>query len=262
MQRQESESGFYHLFARGVGRMLLFEDDIDRRRFLAMLFRYGAQSPEVHAWCLMPNHYHLLVRGGLEEISMLMARTNTRYAMHFNERHGHVGHVFQGRYGCQPIGSERQLLATIRYIHRNPPEGGICTSCDYPWSSYSMYLRLIRGSESSALPEHVSPERAMVLERLPNTEAFVAFHADKDDQDGFGFLDDGSPPLRSKTHPMPDEAAIRVAAGILGDEWRLTLPQLSQEQRDAALRQLRTAGLSIRQIERLTGIGRRIVASV
>lgn len=261
MHRTQSQTGFYHIFARGVGRMLLFEDDIDRRRFLALLFRYSAESPKVHAWCLMPNHFHLLVRGNLEEIACFMARLNTQYATHFNKRHDHVGHVFQGRYGSQPIGTERQLLATIRYIHRNPPAGGLCTSCDYPWSSYPMYLELVRQRNGAPYEVCADESRAVILDCLPNPEAFEALHAGEDDAGDFAFLDDGAPPLRSKTHPMTDETALRIAGDTLGAEWGAALPLLPREQRNAAIRRLRDAGLSIRQIERLTGIGRNIVAA-
>lgn len=260
MQRKFSESGFYHIFARGVGRMLLFEDGDDYRFFSSMLSRYGAQAPEVHAWCLMPNHYHLLVRGGMEEIAQFMARLNTQYAAHFNERHGHVGHVFQGRYGSQPIGSERQLLATIRYIHRNPLGGGLSSTCEYPWSSFPMYLRMLRQREETGSAKLLPMERATVLDLLPNLEAFETFHAMEAD-DEFDFLDDGAPQPRSRTHPMRDEQALRIAESMFGGGWRLTLPLLPQERRNQAIRQLRAAGLSIRQIERLTGIGRNIIAA-
>ena len=98
-RRRQCESQIYHVMARGVGRMLLFEDDADRSRYLSFLDEaLSRHDLDVLAWCLMDNHIHLLVRGQLERVAKVMQLAGRSYALYFNRRHDHVGHLFQGRY--------------------------------------------------------------------------------------------------------------------------------------------------------------------
>ena len=248
MMRQQSESGMYHIFSRGVGRHTLFEDEEDYQFFRTILRRYSANSVEIHGWCLMPNHYHLLLHSSLSDLARFTARLNTIYATYYNNRHGHVGHVFQGRYGCEPISSEHQLLIAIRYIHRNPIEAGLSTTCDYPWSSYQEYLQ---GSGIT--------ETTLIGSYFPDSTALASFHESSSTED-YRFIDDVAPSLRSRTRPMTDELAVTIEENALGPGWRDAIISLVGEEKTAALRTLKAKGLSIRQIERLTGIGRDIVA--
>lgn len=131
-----------------------------------------------------------------------------------------------------------------------------------------MYLDMLRrGDDATASHDAreapaagASGSWSVVLGRLPDTEAFEAFHAKEEGLDGFDFLDDREAPARTRTRPMGDARALLIGEERFGRDWRIVLPLLPQEQRNQAIRQLRTAGLSIRQIERLTGIGRGIVA--
>jgi len=89
------------------------------------------------AYCLMPNHYHLLVDAPQNSLSAAMKALNHRYALRFNIRYGRDAHLFKNRFGAVAQESEEQLLWTIRYIVRNPIESGLCARPEeWVWSSY------------------------------------------------------------------------------------------------------------------------------
>lgn len=116
----------------------MFTDDNDRERFLRLLEvtaeRYGWQ---IHAYCLMTNHFHLLVTTPQPNVSAGMQYLNGRYCQWFNRRHGFEGHVVDRRFWSALIESERQLLSVARYIVLNPVRAGICrVASAWRWSSY------------------------------------------------------------------------------------------------------------------------------
>ena len=114
-QRAQSSTGFYHVFHRGVNQFDIFEDDEDRQYYRDHLHKYARDlGVEVHAWCLMSNHYHLLVRADLEQLAMAMRRLDSSYALYFNKRHNRVGHLFQGRFKSEPIGEDEYYLTVLR----------------------------------------------------------------------------------------------------------------------------------------------------
>ncbi len=249
---QQSEADIYHIFVRGMGRQLLFEDDVDRGRFLAALERaLEKNAVELYAWVLMGNHVHLLAHAPCKQISALMKSVEVSYARFFNQRHERVGSLFQGRFGSQAIHDEAQLLAAVRYIHANPCEAGIAQGYAYRWSSYGEYT----SSESDVLRWRLC-NTEFVLAMLHGRVGFDALH-ERDAEEG-AFIDEDGP--RGRTVPMPDSVALAVAEEELGAEWRTMLCELSREERNAQISQLREAGLSIRQIERLTGLGRGIIS--
>lgn len=241
--RKQSESGIYHVVSRGVGRCVIFEDDTDRVRFLEKLVKVFAEHDiELHAWCLMSNHFHLLVRSDLDRLAMAMKHLNSTYALYFNKRYGRVGHLFQGRFKSEPVGEDRYYLTVLRYIHQNPQKAGICSADEYRWSSYREYV-----GESG--PSSTDLGLAM----LGGPDAFREFHAVCDD--AAVCLDIGG-----GRKVIDDDDAMRVAKAALPGLQVENVASLSKGDRDEALRTLRRARLSIRQIERLTGISRNIVA--
>ena len=246
--RKRSEGDIYHVYARGIGRHLLFEDDKDRTFFLDALKRgLSCSNGKLLAWALMGNHFHLLVNMPFDVLSPFMQNLEATYAVHFNKRHDHDGHVFKGRFGSQPITSDEQLMACVRYIHRNPVEGGLCKTCNYKWSSYRGYLKGAAVTDT-----------AFALDVFDGIESFISFHRSWDDKK-YTFIDIDNEPGPQAKIPT-DERAIEVGAALLGAEWRETLVGLPKPERDVSLRKLKEAGLTVRQIERLTGIGRNIIA--
>ncbi|KAB7706641.1 transposase [Bacillus aerolatus] len=132
----------YHITCRGNRRAALFYDDADRRKYLQLLEETRFYFPfHLHAYCLMTNHIHLQVETIDHSTKDIMKMLNSRYAIYFNKRHELVGHVFQGRYGCQQINSIYYFLKVSKYIHLNPLEADIVIQAqDYPWSSYGAFI--------------------------------------------------------------------------------------------------------------------------
>ena len=233
--RHLSKSGYYHVTARGGGRQALFEDDDDRRAFLETLDRqFEKHEVLLLAWCLMDNHVHLLIEDVAGNLSKAMHGLITCHAQRYNRRTGHVGHVFQDRFGSEAIEDDAYLLEVVRYIHDNPERAGICSRDEYPWSSYREYL---------GQPGYAST--ALVLGMLGGTEGFVEFSEGR-----------GSPFRHMRRRRIPDERASDVARQALEGVEPGSIKALPREERDKMMRVLRAAGLSVRQIERLTGVGR------
>ncbi|MBQ2681850.1 MAG: transposase [Eggerthellaceae bacterium] len=121
--RPRSESDIYHVFTRGTGRQIIYEYDDDRRTFLSMLASSAVKTDaKLFAYCLMGNRYHLVVKCDFDALPTLCFELNRSYATYFNGIHGRTGHLFQGRHSRQPINDDSYLLASVRYIHRNPVE--------------------------------------------------------------------------------------------------------------------------------------------
>ena len=139
--RLEFEGAWYHVMNRGAGRRDIFADDSHRERFLellgALLERFGV---ETHAYCLMDNHYHLLLHTPEANLSRAMRHLDGVYTQHFNRSTATDGPLFRGRYRSIVVDADQYLLEVSRYIHRNPLDAGIVDNLsDYPWSSYRAY---------------------------------------------------------------------------------------------------------------------------
>lgn len=136
--RIEFPGAYYHLTARGNAREDIYHDDTDRGMFLQLLGevceRFGWR---VYAWCLMSNHYHLVVQTPGANLSRGMRHLNGVYTQRFNRRHRRVGHVYQGRYKAIIIDQDDYLLEAIRYVLLNPVRAGMVKTAGlYSCSSY------------------------------------------------------------------------------------------------------------------------------
>jgi putative transposase len=124
--------------SRGNGKMRIFLDDTDYRRFLYLLAEVLAEF-SIRCWnyCLMPNHYHLTIQPALPNLSQAIGRLNGGYGLWWNHRHGQVGHVFQGRFKDQVVDREEYLVTLSRYVVMNPVRAGLVQRPqDWRWSSY------------------------------------------------------------------------------------------------------------------------------
>jgi putative transposase len=143
--RREVAGGLAHVTARTVRRFPLF---VDERDALAMLWLLDYVTRDVADWqilayCLMPNHLHLVVDAEVEQLSLAMQRVNGRYAQRFNRVHGFRGHLFQGRFHSEPIRTEAHLPGSIRYVLLNPVRAGLCERPEqWRWSSYRASIGL------------------------------------------------------------------------------------------------------------------------
>lgn len=245
VQRKQSEACIYHVTARGTGKQLIFEDDFDRREFLSLLEKAMSDAcVDLYAWCLMGNHVHLLLHAPIASVSESMRTLLGSYARFFNRRHERTGHLFQERFRSEAIEDDEYLLTVLRYIHRNPDEAGLARFDSYRWSSYKEYLGRSRYCSTSFIASLFDgPEDYRALHEMVNEDALLP-------------IDKGE----SGTRQLSDDELIKYARRLLGDIKLASIKSLERDRRNSLLRVLRNGGLSVRQIERLTGISKSVVA--
>jgi len=137
--------GVFHISSRGNRRQEIFTDDRDRLRFLELLDNtVSRQAWSCHAYCLMPNHFHLMIQTSAGDISTGMHGLNGAYAQWFNRRHGFDGHLFQSRFHSVLLQTNWHLLELSRYIVLNPVRARLCRDpADWRWSSYRALMALV-----------------------------------------------------------------------------------------------------------------------
>ena len=140
--RIEFEGAWYHVMNRGAGRRTVFTSDDQRQYFLAILAEASDRfNAEWHAYCLMNNHYHLLVRTPEGNLPRIMRHINGLYTQYYNRTEGRDGPLFRGRYKAILVEAPAYWTQLSRYIHRNPLEAGLVKRLDrYRWSSYPAYI--------------------------------------------------------------------------------------------------------------------------
>lgn len=161
-------NAYYHVYNRGVAQQNIFLDEQDYKIFLYYLKLYLSApslqgqtlqvSPSkliknfseelyLHAYCLMPNHFHLfLFQKEADSMSRFLKYLITKFSMYFNRKYKRVGHLFQGRYKAVLVTNENQFVYLSKYIHRNPidcqPKGALLEN--YKYSSYQNYLGMFK----------------------------------------------------------------------------------------------------------------------
>jgi len=165
--RVEVPYGYYHVATRGNNRRSIFDDVRDRELFLLILNRVARKYGWLfYAYCLMGNHYHLVMQISKSGISRGMCELNTAYAATYNVRHGRMNHLFGRRFWSELITTDAYLLEACRYVLQNPVRAGICARCDdWEWSSYRATIGLVRPIPYLAVDSvlaHFSPGAADV----------------------------------------------------------------------------------------------------
>jgi len=128
----------YHVMSRANARQEIFLGADDYARFLVRLTVTAARfSVRCHAYCLMPNHYHLVLEPDVLPLSRMMQQLNSSYSQWFNRRHARVGHVLQGRFKALLLDDESYLRRVVRYLALNPVRSNLAEDpAHWPWSSY------------------------------------------------------------------------------------------------------------------------------
>ncbi len=194
--RSFTEDSYYHIFNRGVEKRDIFLEDKDYRFLQTYLFIYLhplkkvlekhpdlplrlynknlSEEVKLIGYCLMPNHFHLLLRQKTRDgISKLMKQVTNAYTLYFNQKYNRVGGLMQGRFKAVPITDDNLLIHILRYIHLNPTSSNLTQEFGtYQWSSYPDFL----GKETD-LP----CSKDEVLSYFSSLENFERFHKDQED---------------------------------------------------------------------------------
>ena len=169
----------HHVYARGVRRLPVFRDDLDRLKYLEMLARVvERQRWRLLAYCLLGNHMHLLIETPEPNLGDGMRRLHGGYGRWFNDRHAFTGHVFEKRYGSDLVRDDDHLFALVRYIANNPVKAGLCADAsEWPWGSYASTV-------DGTAPPWIAKQRLLELvggwsrEPVRGLELLVSAHLD------------------------------------------------------------------------------------
>ena len=242
--RKRSSSGYYHIMIRGVNRELIFIDDMDRGKFIALIKQYVDETKtDIIVYCLMSNHVHMLVKAP-EGMSSFMRKLASAYVYYFNHKYDRIGHLFQDRYKSEPIETDSYLLTAARYILKNPEKAGICEGQEYKWSSWRDLYYLAEYDKTGFTKPQV------LFDIAGGPREFMNFLME-DSDDVCLDIDSGK--------RISDEKAKEAIIQITGLDDPKKLSDLYSEQVRGLLIRMKESGLSVRQISRITGVDRNIV---
>lgn len=248
--RKKSDTSVYHAMLRGINQQRIFEEDEDCTMFLKVLGECKKVSGfELFAYCLMGNHVHLLIKVQNEDLNTIFKRIGARYVYWFNWKYRRSGHLFQDRFKSEPVINDKQLLTVLRYIHRNPIKANLCgTVGAYRWSSYNEYIGKTGVADTGVA------DTGFVLS-MTGKEEFVRYNNDgKDDNFDNSVLEDSV-----KYYRHSDIEAKKMMQEICNCDTVSGFQELDQQKKLYGIAMLRTCGLSIRQISRLTGVSKSII---
>ena len=241
---------------RGIDRRDIFADDQDRGKFLKILRavtapedRDGNPLPpycNIHAYCLMDNHVHLLIAEGAEDIGTVMKRIGVSYVSYFNKRHERLGPLFHDRFRSEPVGSEDYFITLLRYIHQNPVEAEMVAAPDqYRWSSWHEY--------TASPPARAICSRTLPFAALPwNQLCEMVINVSGGDIEPHSRIEQGR---------MTDSDARRALEQLCGGDLA-TLQTMPKEDRKLIIRRAIAGGINMRQLARITGINYRSIYRV
>ena len=173
--RVDNAGKWHHVVNRGAAGQPIFMDDQDRRTFLSEIEYAASKSAQiVHCYCLMGNHFHILVESQDGQLSLFPKLLSGRYTRIFNTRHRRDGALFRGRALTVGIADNDHLLRATRYIHVNPVVAGLCqTATEWPWSSAAAYF-----GDAQEQPWLTTKTIREMVQRDGRREAYAAFISD------------------------------------------------------------------------------------
>lgn len=247
--RIKSQTGIYHVILRGINRQIIFEDCEDYQKYLDLLKDYQEISGyKIYAYCLMNNHLHLLIMEGEEDLGNIFKRMGSSYVYWYNWKYNRSGHLFQDRFKSEPVEDDAYFLTILRYIHQNPLKAGAVVELgDYPWSSYHEYQGKRELCETGFALKMFSENQGEAQ------KLFAVFNQQKYDTQ---FLD-----IDEKKR-WKDSEALDLIRELGGVKSPIEIQKMEKAKRDELIRNCKSRGLSIRQIERLTGISFGIIRRI
>ena len=256
--RKPSGTGIYHVMMRGINHQNIFEDEEDYYQFISILDKMRIHYDEIgnpcgtnytlYAYCLMSNHFHLLIFEREESVGESIKRIATSYVYQFNNKYGRDGHLFKERFKSEPVNDMTYFTTLLRYIHQNPVKAGIVSKVkDYEYSSWGEYLGTVD-------PAFKICNTQAILKRIPfnNLNDWVNDPL----PDDFTSLDSENEQPKFR---LSDDQVWRLIKEKTGTTNSSAFQHLTDEVKRAVLKELKGRGASHRQLERLTGIGRGLI---
>ena len=267
--RETSKTGIYHVILRGINQQNIFEEDEDKNKFLYILHDTKLTCGyEIYAYALMNNHVHLLIKIGASPIEEVFKRIGGKYVYWFNTKYQRTGHLFQDRFKSEPVEDEEYLLTVICYIHYNPLLGGLSDSLDYEYSSYADYSS--ETGDGSMSPVDTNEKHLRLHRETQNRPPSLRL-TDTDfplktigAEQFFRFHD--APTERSvmeihelQRHAVTEEKAHAILLKICGAKSSADFQRLPKADQAEAILLAHQRGVSIRQLNRLTGVSRKLI---
>lgn len=243
--RKQSATGIYHIIMRGNEQQEIFRDSWDYNKFLSILDSSRKKSGfALYAWCLMPNHIHLLIKEKNEPVGKVIQGICSSYVFWYNTKYDRIGHLFQARFKSVPVEDETFFLQVVRYIHLNPVNGKLCVSPEkYAYSSYRYYFNSGKYADDN------------LIFGLISKNEFEQFHKEKSDD----IRSDYEERMRGR---ISDEDACAMIRRYTGEEDPAAAISLPREKRTELIMDLFDNGASIRQINRLTGLTINVIRAI
>ena len=248
LPQNRSKSGIYHIIMRGINRQSIFEDEEDSEKFIRTLENYkGVCGYELYAYCLMGNHLHLLLMEGKELLEKVMRRICASYVLWYNRKYERVGYLFQDRYKSEPVEDDGYFLTVIRYIYQNPVKAGLVASVEkYRWSNYNDYVDRNKMADADFVLDMFDKDRGKAV------RSFMEYISKTNDNVCLEI---------SEKRQITDEDARNMIKKLCSINNATDMQKLDTQTRKTFLKELRAKhDLSIRQIERVTGINRGIIS--
>jgi putative transposase len=245
--RKKSETGVYHIILRGINRQSIFEDDEDREKFLQTLSHYKEKCEyNIYAYCLMSNHFHLLLKIGKEPLDQIMRRIAGSYVYWYNLKYERIGNLFHDRFKSEPVESDSYFLAVLRYIHQNPIKAGITKDLSsYRWNSYREYIKNKGITDREYVLEMFSRDSAVAV------EVFRRF-ANESNDDQCMDIEENERKLTYDEIKLMIEKMFKMKAVMIQNEPKERMKEMLKEI-------LKIDGISTRQLARVTGISKNTI---
>lgn len=244
MPRESSATGIYHIMLRGIDKREIFISNSDNERFLSSVQKAMELGKfRLLGYCLMRNHAHLLVEEGEENIGSSIKRITCSYVQWHNSKYARVGHLFQNRFRSEPVHNEAYLLRVLRYIHQNPVKANICEKAQqYQWSSYKSYIDSYGGKKGFVNTD-------IYMDYFRTKQSFEIYMNEAIDDECLDYEDNNK---------YTDEELIQRI------KFHYNINDFSQLKRkdqlyDSICNIYHETGVSIRQLSRVTGVGKAII---
>ena len=240
--RKASGTGIYHTMLRGINQQRIFEEAEDYIQFLDYLYEVKKLSGmTLYAYCLMNNHIHLLLKERTEPLSKIFRRLGTRYAHWFNKKYERNGHLFQDRFKSEPVETDEYFLSVLIYIYQNPVNAGLCRlPSEYEWGS-----RRFLEAENGMI-DNEELVAAVPIGGIKQKELELAENRALE-------------PMAGKYNVLSDKDVMLMMRQFSGVQNASEFQKMPEGEQRSLVVRMRGERVPIRQIARVTGMGKGIV---